>query len=146
MGVSDANNMGAAMAPAAFDTVKTFFDDTQMKPEQFDFVVTGDLGKVGSRLFCELMQQHGTDVSDRHRDCGLMLYDLEKQDVHSGASGCGCAGSVLCGYFIPRLKSGEIKNILFAATGALMSPTLSQQGESIPSISHLVWLSSETTV
>ena len=146
MGVSDANNMGAAMAPAAFTTVKTFFDDTGMAPSDFDCIVTGDLGKVGSRVLCELMQREGIDISHNHKDCGLMMYHLQQQDVHSGASGCGCAGSVLCGYFIPRLKSGEIKNILFAATGALMSPTLSQQGESIPSISHLVWLSSETTV
>ena len=146
MGVSDANNMGAAMAPAAFTTVKTFFDDTGMSPSDFDCIVTGDLGKVGSRVLCELMQREGIDISHNHKDCGLMMYHLQQQDVHSGASGCGCAGSTLCGYFIPKLRSGEFRNILFSATGALMSPTVSQQGESIPSISHLVWLSSETTV
>ncbi len=146
MGVSDANNMGAAMAPAACSTVKTFFDDTGMSPSDFDCIVTGDLGKVGSRMLCELMQREGIDISHNHKDCGLMMYHLQQQDVHSGASGCGCAGSTLCGYFIPKLRSGEFRNILFSATGALMSPTVSQQGESIPSISHLVWLSSETTV
>ena len=146
MGVSDANNMGAAMAPAACSTVKTFFDDTGMSPSGFDCIVTGDLGKVGSRMLCELMQREGIDISHNHKDCGLMMYHLQQQDVHSGASGCGCAGSTLCGYFIPKLRSGEFRNILFSATGALMSPTVSQQGESIPSISHLVWLSSETTV
>ena len=146
MGVSDANNMGAAMAPAAFTTVKTFFDDTGMSPSDFDCIVTGDLGKVGSRVLCELMQRENIDISPNHKDCGLMMYHLQQQDVHSGASGCGCAGSTLCGYFIPKLRSGEFRNILFSATGPLMSPTVSQQGESIPSISHLVWLSSETTV
>lgn len=146
MDITDANNMGAAMAPAAFDTIKTFFDDTQMSPKDFDYIVTGDLGKVGSRLLCELMESHGVDISPNHKDCGLMMYHMEKQDVHSGASGCGCAGSTLCGYFLPKLRAGEIKNILFAATGALLSPTVNQQGESIPSISHLVWLSSETTL
>lgn len=146
MGVSDANNMGAAMAPAAFSTIKSFFDDTGMKPSDFDLIVTGDLGKVGSRLLCELMQKHGRDISALHKDCGMMMYDFDTQDVHAGASGCGCAASVLCGHFIPLLKKGEVKNILFAATGALMSPTVSQQGESIPSVSHLVWLSHDTTV
>lgn len=146
LGVSDANNMGAAMAPAAYTTIKAFFDDTQMQPSDFDYIVTGDLGKVGSRLLCELMKNDGRDICSNHKDCGMMLYDFDSQDVHAGGSGCGCAGSVLCGYFLPKLKTGEIKNILFAATGALMSPTVNQQGESIPSISHLVWLSHETTV
>jgi stage V sporulation protein AD len=89
------------------------------------------------------MQRHGIDVSANHKDCGLMMYHMTDQDVHAGASGCGCAGSALCGYFLPKLKAGEIKNMLFAATGALLSPTTTQQGESIPCISHLVWLSSE---
>lgn len=143
LGVCDANNMGAAMAPAAYSTIKEFFDDTQMRPQDFDLIVTGDLGKVGSRLICELFERDGVNIRGRHRDCGLMLYDFEKQDVHAGGSGCGCAASMLCGHFVPSLKSGEIKNMLFAATGALLSPTVNQQGESIPSVSHLVWLSSE---
>ena len=146
MGVTDAANMGAAMAPAAYSTIRAFFDDTGMKPSDFDLIVTGDLGKVGSRLLCELMDKDGRDISGNHKDCGMLIYDFGSQDVHAGGSGCGCAASVLCGYFLPKLKTGELKNILFAATGALMSPTVSQQGESIPSISHLVWLSHETTV
>lgn len=143
MGVTDANNMGAAMAPAAYSTIKEFFEDTQMKIDDFDFIVTGDLGKVGSRLLCELAEKDGMDIRDKHKDCGTMIYDYNTQDVHAGGSGCGCCASMLCGYFIPELKAGRIKNILFSATGALMSPTINQQGETIPSISHLVWLSSE---
>lgn len=143
MGVTDANNMGAAMAPAAYSTIKEFFDDTQMKIDDLDFIVTGDLGKVGSRLLCELAEKDGMDIRDKHKDCGTMIYDYNSQDVHAGGSGCGCCASMLCGYFIPELKAGRIKNILFSATGALMSPTVNQQGETIPSISHLVWLSSE---
>lgn len=141
LGVSDANNMGAAMAPAAFSTISTFFTDTGMAPSDFDYIVTGDLGKVGSRILCELFERENISIRDNHKDCGMMLYDFDEQDIHAGGSGCGCAGCVLCGYFLPKLRAGEIKNILFAATGALMSPTVNQQGESIPSISHLVWLS-----
>ena len=143
MGVNDANNMGAAMAPAAFSTISTFFSDTGLSPADFDYIVTGDLGKVGSRILCELFERENINIRDNHQDCGMMLYSFDEQDVHAGASGCGCAGSVLCGYFLPQLRAGAIRNILFAATGALMSPTVNQQGETIPSISHLVWLSHE---
>ncbi len=143
MGVTDANNMGAAMAPAAYDTLSTFFTDTGLTPQDFDCVVTGDLGKVGSRLLCELFERDNIHLKDNHQDCGLMIYDIEKQDVHAGGSGCGCAGSMLCGHFLPEIKAGKIRNMLFAATGALMSPIINQQGESIPSISHAVWLSTE---
>ena len=131
------------MAPAAYSTIREFFKDTGMSPSNFDHIVTGDLGKVGSRLLCEMADKDTIDIRSRHLDCGLMIYDSEKQDVHAGGSGCGCAAGMLCGYFIPELKSGRLKNILFAATGALLSPTISQQGESIPAVSHLVWLSSE---
>lgn len=141
LGVTDANNMGAAMAPAAADVIETFLNDTAMSPEQFDYIITGDLGLVGSRLLIELLRMDGIDISKQHRDCGLMMFDLEEQDVHAGGSGCGCSGSILCGYFLNRVRTGEIKNILFCATGALMSPTASQQGESIPSISHAVYIS-----
>ena len=142
-GIKDSMHMGAAMAPAAFSTISTFFTDTGMTPSDFDYIVTGDLGKVGSRILCELFERENINIRDNHKDCGMMLYDFDEQDIHAGGSGCGCAGSVLCGYFLPKLRAGEIKNILFAATGALMSPTVNQQGESIPSISHLVWLSGE---
>ncbi len=145
LGVSDANNMGAAMAPAAAYVIKTFLRDTAMEPSDFDAIVTGDLGTVGSKLLIELLRGDGIDISNCHRDCGKMMFD-ESQDTHAGGSGCGCSASVLCGYFLPKLKTGEIKNILFCATGALMSTTASQQGESIPSISHAVYISSESRI
>ncbi len=146
LGVTDANNMGAAMAPAAAYVIKTFLQDTAMEPSDFDAIITGDLGTVGSKLLIELLRGDGIDISKCHRDCGVMMFDIEDQDVHAGGSGCGCSASVLCGFFLPKLKTGEIKNILFCATGALMSPTASQQGESIPSISHAVYISSESKI
>lgn len=142
-GIKDANNMGAAMAPAAYHTVSQFFKDTGFTPDSFDAIITGDLGNVGSRILCELFERDGTDIRKIHLDCGRMIYDQKTQDVHAGGSGCGCAASMLCGYFLPEIKSGSYKNILFAATGALLSPTSSQQGMSIPGISHLIWISSE---
>jgi len=141
MGITDANNMGAAMAPAAASTIKTYLQDSGLTPDYFDCIVTGDLGVVGSKLLLELLQQDEIDISDQHKDCGVMMFDIEKQDMHSGGSGCGCSASVLCGYFLPKIKKGEIKEMLFAATGALISPTASMQGESIPSISHLIHIS-----
>lgn len=138
LGIKDANNMGAAMAPAAYSTLTDFLKDTETSPADYDLIVTGDLGEVGSELLKELLQKDGIDISKKHVDCGLLIYNREKQDVHAGGSGCGCAGSVLCSYLLNRLKSGELKNILFMATGALMSPTSSQQGESIPGIAHLI--------
>ncbi len=144
LGVTDANNMGAAMAPAAAYVIKTFLQDTAMEPSDFDAIITGDLGLVGSKLLRELLMTEGIDVSEKHRDCGVMMFDIENQDVHAGGSGCGCSASVLCGYFLPKVRTGELKNILFCATGALMSTTASQQGESIPSISHAVYISAES--
>ena len=143
LGVTDANNMGAAMAPAAAMTIKHFFEDTGKKPEEFDLIITGDLGKVGSSLLADLLRRDGIDLGDRQSDCGLLLYDLEKQDVHAGGSGCGCSASVLCGHLLPQMREGKLHNILFIATGALMSPTVVQQGESIASIAHLVCLSTQ---
>ena len=141
LGVTDANNMGAAMAPAAANTIRKYLSDTGKNPENFDAIVTGDLGIVGSRLLYELLEKDGLDISAQHKDCGAMIFDDEEQDTHAGGSGCGCSASVLCGYFLPKVQTGEIKEMIFAATGALMSPTASQQGESIPSISHLVHIS-----
>lgn len=141
MGVTDANNMGAAMAPAAADTIKTYLTDTATKPEDYDYIVTGDLGTVGSELMYGLLEESGIDIRRRHRGCDVMMFDNQTQDTHAGGSGCGCSASVLCGFYLNKIKHGEIKNILFAATGALMSPTSSQQGESIPSISHLLHIS-----
>lgn len=142
LGVTDANNMGAAMAPAAAYTIVTYLKDTKTSPSDYDCIVTGDLGLVGSDLLCQLTEKDGVDIKKQHKDCGCMIFDAEKQDVHAGGSGCGCSASTLCGYFLPKVKAGEIKNMLFVATGALMSPTASQQGESIPSIAHLVHISS----
>jgi stage V sporulation protein AD len=133
--------MGAAMAGAAYDSISRHLSNTDKKIYDYDAIFTGDLGQVGSDILCELFSKQGMDISTIHKDCGLMLFDREKQDVHAGGSGCGCSASVLCGYILPRVKSGELKNILFAATGALMSTTVSQQGESIPGISHVVEIS-----
>ncbi|MCR5816617.1 MAG: stage V sporulation protein AD [Ruminococcus sp.] len=141
MGVTDAANMGAAMAPAAYDTITRFFSDTGLHLNDYDKIVTGDLGEIGSQLLYKLFERDGVDISAKHLDCGKLLYDPQRQDVHSGGSGCGCVASVSCAYLLPKLQSGETQNILLAATGALMSPTMTQQGESIPAISHAVWLS-----
>lgn len=138
LGVKDANNMGTAMAPAAAQTLKDYFDDTSTKPNDYDLILTGDLREVGSKLLYELLKREGIDISSNHNDCGLMIYDRKKQDVHSGGSGCGCSGSVLCSKILNDMTSGRLNNILFAATGALMSPTTCSQGADIPSIAHLV--------
>lgn len=138
LGVTDMNNMGAAMAPAAADTIKSYLDDTNTKPEDYDLILTGDLGKVGSELLIHLLKLDKTDISKVHNDCGKMIFDIDKQDVHAGGSGCGCSASVFCSYIMQSLKANKFNNILFCATGALMSPTASMQGESIPGIAHLV--------
>ena len=130
--------MGAAMAPAAASTIKKYLEDTKLSPGDLDYIITGDLGIVGSDLLLQLLEKDGIDIRSQHKDCGAMIFDPEQQDTHAGGSGCGCSASVLCGYFLPKVQTGEIKEILFIGTGALMSPTASQQGESIPSIAHLV--------
>lgn len=143
LGIKDANNMGAAMAPAAYETITAYLKSRKMTVNDFDLILTGDLGFVGSDILLDLFRRDGIDISGVHNDCGKMIYDREKQDVHAGGSGCGCSGSVLCGYIMDRIRKGELKNVLFAATGALMSTTVVQQGESIPGISHAVHISSE---
>ncbi len=140
-GLTDASNMGAAMAPAAADTIARYLSATRTRPADYDAIVTGDLGAVGSRLMLKLMEQNGYDLRSVHRDCGVMMFNSSTQDTHAGGSGCGCSASIICGYFLPKLQSGELRNILYAATGALLSPMLCQQGESIPGICHLVHLS-----
>ena len=137
-GITDANNMGAAMAPAAYETLKAHFADTGRTPDYYDLIVTGDLGKIGHAVVTRLFQDDGIDLTGLYTDCGLLIYNLEGQDVHAGGSGCGCSAGVLCGHILNRMDRGELKNILFMATGALMSTTSSQQGESIPGIAHLV--------
>ncbi len=138
LGVTDANNMGAAMAPAAASTLADFFKDTGTTPEDYDAIYTGDLGQIGSSLLYELTEKEGYKLLHKHKDCGLLIYNRGTQDVHAGGSGCGCAASVLCGHILPKVEKKELKNILFVATGALMSPTSCQQGLSIPCIAHLV--------
>ena len=141
MGLTDASNMGAAMAPAAADTVARYLSATRTRPADYDAIVTGDLGTVGSRLLNMLMEQNGYELRSVHRDCGAMMFYNASQDTHAGGSGCGCSASIICGYFLPKLQSGEMQNILYAATGALLSPLRCQQGDSIPGICHLVHLS-----
>lgn len=137
-GVSDVSNMGAAMAPAAASTLKNFFIDTKTKPQDYDLILTGDLGIVGSKLLVDLLNKENIDIDKIHNDCGLMIYDRKAQDVHAGGSGCACSAVVLCSKILKDMEMGKINNILFIATGALMSTTSSQQGKTIPSIAHLV--------
>ena len=143
-GIADANNMGAAMAPAAACTIVDFLRDTDKKPEDFDMILTGDLGLVGSKLLLELLQKReNTDISAVHQDCGNLIFDIEKQDVHAGGSGCGCSAAVVCSLIFKKLMRRELNNVLFVGTGALMSPTTAQQGSPIPGIAHAVWLTSD---
>ena len=128
-------------SPAAFDTLSAFFQDTGTGPRDYDLILTGDLGKLGHEIVGDLFAKNGVDMSPNYKDCGLMLYDLQGQDMHAGASGCGCSAGVLNGYLLPQMRAGKWKRILFAPTGALLSPTSSFQGESIPGISHAVCIS-----
>ena len=143
MGINDANNMGAAMAPAAIDTLTAHFKDTGRTPDFYDLIVTGDLGKIGREIVIEKMLEKGYDMRKNYNDCGCMVFDLEKQDMHAGGSGCGCIAITLCGFIMDKIKSGELKNVLFAGTGALLSPTSTLQGETIPGIAHAVAISRE---
>ena len=138
MGITDMNNMGAAMAPAAADTLLRYFADTNTEPTDYDCIATGDLGAEGSALCKTLTAREGMRLGEEYTDCGLLLYDREKQDVHAGGSGCGCSASVLCSHILGKLERGEWHDVVFVATGAMMSPTSSQQGESIPGIAHLI--------
>ena len=137
-GICDANNMGAAMAPAAHDTLRAHFEDTGRSPADYDVIVTGDLGAVGSEALCELFSRDGVKFGENHLDCGLLMFDRERQDVHAGGSGCGCCASLLASLLLSGMRERKWKRMLFAATGALLSTTSSQQGESIPGISHAV--------
>ena len=142
LGVTDINNMGAAMAPAAADTISQYFSDTLTSADNFDMIFTGDLGYVGSEMLAELLERDGISLGKKHMDCGKLIYD-KKQEVEAGGSGCGCAASVLCSYIANRIRRENWRNVLFIATGALMSPTSNQQGESIPGIAHLIRLSAD---
>ena len=139
-GIKDAYNMGAAMAPAFISTLKAHFEDTGIAPQDYDLILSGDLGLLGHEISIELAKREGFDIKDNYNDCGIMIFDGETQDTHAGGSGCGCSASVLCAHVIPRMQNGILSRVLFIATGALMSPTSTQQGESIPSIAHAVVL------
>lgn len=137
-GVSDAANMGAAMAPAALDTLCRFFEETQTRPEYYDLIVTGDLGYEGGEILCSLMRAEGYVIDDVYNDCGKMIYDRKGQDVHGGGSGCGCSAVVLSADILPKVKRGELSRILFLATGAMMSPDSLKQGEKVLAVAHLL--------
>lgn len=130
-------------SPAAYDTLHAFFADTKTGPADYDAIFTGDLGALGHEIVVDFFAKDGTDMTKNYFDCGMLLYDREKQDMHAGASGCGCSASVFNGYILTRLKQGHWRRVLFAPTGALLSPTSSFQGESIPGICHLVCVSTE---
>ena len=137
-GVADAANMGAAMAPAALDTLCRFFEETQMRPEDYDLIVTGDLGFEGGDILCSLMRAEGYEIGGVYNDCGRMIYDRERQDVHGGGSGCGCSAAVLSADLLPKIQRGELSRILFLATGAMMSPDSLKQGEKVLAVAHLL--------
>ena len=141
--ITDANNMGAAMAPAACETICSFLSDTGTSPSDYDIILTGDLGFVGSELLRQLtVREYGIDIASVHNDCGMMIFNRDTQDVHAGGSGCGCSASVVNSYIMKRLESGQLNSVLFVGTGALLSPTSSLQGESVPGIAHGVLLTS----
>lgn len=137
-GINDANNMGAAMAPAVLDTLVRYFEESGSRPSDFDLILTGDLGHEGSLILLELLSVEGYKNVTNHNDCGKLIYSKETQDTHAGGSGCGCAASVLSAYILPEMEKGSLRDILFIATGAMMSPDSLKQGESIPSVAHLI--------
>lgn len=138
LGIKDANNMGAAMAPAALETIRGHFQDLHTSADDFDLIVTGDLGQLGKDALLALSQREGLGLGGKLCDCGTMVFDLLKQDVHSGGSGCGCSAITLCGYLLRQLNEKKLKKILFCGTGALLSPTSTQQGLPIPGVCHAV--------
>lgn len=138
LGIKDANNMGPAMAPAALATIRTHFEDMKTSAEDFDLIVTGDLGQLGKEALLTIAQKEGISLGGKLMDCGTQVFDLLKQDVHAGGSGCGCSAIVLCGHLLNQLNSGKLKKILFCGTGALLSPVSTQQGLPIPGVCHAV--------
>lgn len=137
-GIRDVANMGAAMAPAAADTLLRFFAESGSLPTDYDLIVTGDLGYEGGDILTQLMRVEGIDMGEIYNDCGMMIYSRERQDTHAGGSGCGCSAAVLASYLLPKLTEGSLRRVLFLGTGAMMSPQSIQQGECIPAVAHLV--------
>ncbi|SHH64005.1 stage V sporulation protein AD [Sporanaerobacter acetigenes] len=142
-GIKDVNNMGAAMAPAAIDTISIHFKDTGHTPDDYDLIITGDLGHVGKDIVVDFMKEQGYDISKVYTDCGIKIFDSKKQDTHAGGSGCGCSAVVFNGYIYNEMLNGNLNKVLLISTGALHSPTMTQQGESIPGIAHAVTISNE---
>lgn len=142
-GICDASNMGAAMAPAAAHTLLRYFSESTLSPSDFDRIVTGDLGAEGGSILCELLLSEGLDIKSVYDDCGTIIYDRKAQDKHSGGSGCGCSAVVLASYFLPMLERGELHDIIVMGTGAMMSPSSIQQGQAIPSVAHLIRITSD---
>jgi stage V sporulation protein AD len=136
--IKDANNMGAAMAPAAADTIIAHLQDTGRMPDYYDLILTGDLGMFGKQLCEDILRENNIELGDRYNDCGLLIFDRERQQVEAGGSGCGCAGVVFSSYVLKKLQDGAVKNVLLLATGALMSKVSSQQEDTIPGIAHAV--------
>ena len=140
LGIKDNSNMGCAMAPAAADTIRQHMEDFGRAPQDYDRIITGDLGQVGSQALCDLLSAKGIDVSERHMDCGTTIFDIETQDVGAGGSGCGCAAVTLAAHILPRIRSGEWQRVLFLPTGALLSKTSFNEGLAVPGIAHAVVL------
>lgn len=136
LGIKDANNMGAAMAPAALSTIKAHFRDLKTTPDDYDLIVTGDLGQLGKDILLDMAQRDGVELGGKLTDCGTLVFDQLKQDVHSGGSGCGCSAIVLCSYLLRQIQEKKLNKILFCGTGALLSPTSTQQGLPIPGVCH----------
>ncbi|MFB9276813.1 stage V sporulation protein AD [Cohnella cellulosilytica] len=146
MGLTDPFNMGAAMAPAAVDTIQAHLRDLRIEPGHYDLIVTGDLSRIGYEIACDLFAKHKIRMDQTtYSDCGMMIYNYEEQQVQAGASGCGCSAVVTYGHLLNRMRKGEFKRILVVATGALLSPLSYQQGETIPCIAHAVSIESEGT-
>lgn len=137
-GIKDSMNMGAAMAPAAFETIKQNFEDFEIKPDYYDMIITGDLGYVGKNILIELLKEKGYDIEERYMDCGIEIFDQDTQDTHAGGSGCGCSAVTFTAYVIKQLKEGTWKRVLFVPTGALLSQTSFNEGNTVPGIAHAV--------
>ena len=137
-GINDANNMGAAMAPAVCDTLVRYFKASRTRPEEYDLIITGDLGYEGSSILREFTDIEGYPLGENYTDCGILIYNKKSQDTHAGGSGCGCSASVISAYVLPEMERGRYKNVIFVASGAMMSPDMIKQGNSIPAIGHLL--------
>ena len=142
-GLKDSQNMGACMAPAAMDTIVQNFQDMERKEKDYDRIITGDLGSIGRTILFDLIREKGYDICEKHMDCGMTIFDKERQDTHAGGSGCGCAAVTLASYVLPKLEKGEWKRVLFVPTGALMSTVSFNEGASVPGIAHGIVLESD---